>query len=423
MAGLLIMILSLPAYSMIDGISGNVFNLEAKEGNIYSGEGGSHYMWGFSDGANVMQYPGPTMIINQGDMVTVNLTNWLSVPVSIIFPGQSNVTAMGGTEGLMAREAAPNGGMVSYMFMAEHPGTYMYQSGTNCELQIEMGLIGAIIIRPAPMMPMDAIGTNAMEMPMGGQAYDTMDSQYEDEYLFLLSELDPAIHRLAELGNFAAIDNAKWWPTIWFINGRCAPDTMLAANVPWLPNQPYNCMPMMHPGDRILCRYISAGRDLHPFHQHGNNFKIIARDGRLLQSMPGGMTADLAYSDFTITVAPGGTADSIFVWTGAGLGWDMYGHAPGDPLEMGEDPADHGKPFPVVLPQNQELLFGGMWSGSPFLGAMGTLPPGEGGMNPNAGYTFMWHSHNEQEMTNDDIFPGGLMTMIIIEAPNVPIMH
>ena len=23
----------------------------------------------------------------------------------------------------------------------------------------------------------------------------------------------------------------------------------------------------------------------------------------------------------------------------------------------------------------------------------------------------MWHSHNEKEMTNNDIFPGGMMTM------------
>jgi hypothetical protein len=29
----------------------------------------------------------------------------------------------------------------------------------------------------------------------------------------------------------------------------------------------------------------------------------------------------------------------------------------------------------------------------------------------------MWHSHNEREMVNNDIFPGGMMTMLIIEAP------
>jgi hypothetical protein len=75
----------------------------------------------------------------------------------------------------------------------------------------------------------------------------------------------------------------------------------------------------------------------------------------------------------------------------------------------------------VLLPGDQELTFGGMYSGSPFLGTLGSLPPGEGGLNPNAGFVFMWHSHTEKEMTNWDIFPGGMMTMLIIEPPGVPI--
>jgi hypothetical protein len=62
-----------------------------------------------------------------------------------------------------------------------------------------------------------------------------------------------------------------------------------------------------------------------------------------------------------------------------------------------------------------------MYGGSPFLGTLGSLPPGEGGLNPNAGFVFMWHSHTEKEMTNWDIFPGGMMTMLIIEPPGVPI--
>jgi FtsP/CotA-like multicopper oxidase with cupredoxin domain len=176
----------------------------------------------------------------------------------------------------------------------------------------------------------------------------------------------------------------------------------------------------MHPGERMLLRFIGGGRDFHPFHTHGNNFTVIARDGRLLESAPGA-GADLAFSDFTNTSVPGQTADAIFEWTGEGLGWDIYGHAPGDPMEPGEYEPDHGKPIPVVLPEQQEITLGGAYSGSPFLGAMGDIPPGEGGMNVNAGYFYMWHSHNEVEMVNNDVFPGGMMTMLIIEPPGVPI--
>ncbi len=62
--------------------------------------------------------------MNQGQSVTVNLTNTLPVPVSIVFPGQINVNATGGVPGLLTREAPP-GGSVSYTFTASEPGTYI----------------------------------------------------------------------------------------------------------------------------------------------------------------------------------------------------------------------------------------------------------------------------------------------------------
>ncbi len=99
-------------------------------------------------------------------------------------------------------------------------------------------------------------------------------------------------------------------------------------------------------------------------------------------------------------------------WRGHGLG--HLGHSEADAPVPGEDPNDHGKPFPVLLPDNKSLTIGAMWSGSPYLGDMGSLPPGEGGLNPNAGFSFMWHSHKEKEMTSNNVFPGGMMTMFIV---------
>jgi hypothetical protein len=32
----------------------------------------------------------------------------------------------------------------------------------------------------------------------------------------------------------------------------------------------------------------------------------------------------------------------------------------------------------------------------------------------------MWHSHTEKEMVNNDVFPGGMMTMLLIVPPGVP---
>jgi hypothetical protein len=104
--------------------------------------------------------------------------------------------------------------------------------------------------------------------------------------------------------------------------------------------------------------------------------------------------------------------------------WDIYGnldeHKPGAACTPAtrlpfEDPADHCKPFPVVLPEQQAMAFGGLWGGSQYLGLVEPLPPLQGGLNPAGGFSYMWHSHTERELTNDDVFPGGMMTMMIVQ--------
>jgi len=37
---------------------------------------------------------------------------------------------------------------VTYSFVATHPGTFVYESGTNPDVQVPMGLFGALIVRP-----------------------------------------------------------------------------------------------------------------------------------------------------------------------------------------------------------------------------------------------------------------------------------
>jgi hypothetical protein len=399
------------AQATIIGNTGTTFNLTVRDGYISLPDGGSLYTWGYGLDNRVMQYPGPTLIVNQGDVITITLKNELPASagnVSIVFPGHS-ASASGGVAGLFTREAPPDGITTAiYRFTATQPGTYTYHSGTRADLQIDMGLVGAIIVRPAGFDP------------SAPQAYNHADSRYDREYLFFLTEMDPVIHYLAARGRLDQADANAYFPVYWFINGRCAPDTMLMHNIPWLPHQPYGAMARMVPGEKMLMRMVGGGRDFHPFHHHGNNAWIIAKDGRLLQSAPNA-GADLAYSDFTEAIGPGATQDQIFEWTGAGLGWDMYGHLDGEDAVAGEDPDDHLKPFPVVLPAQQDMAFGGLYSGSPFLGNPGALPPGEGGLNAFGAFTFMWHSHNEKEMTTNDVFPGGMMTMGFVEPPGTPI--
>ena len=424
------LLISASAQAAIDGVPGTSFQLTASEGYISIADGGSVYSWGYSlDGQ--MQLPGPTLIVDAGATVTVTLTNGLPAAagnVSIVFPGQdvSISETDQGVQGELTHEA-PSGGTVTYTFTASNPGTYQYHSGTQPDLQVEMGLYGALIVRPnaTDLAAAACAAPSYTDATHASAAYAHPDTCFDREYLFLLSEIDIDIHQAAELqaggSGPIVLPAGAYHSEYWLMNGRAAPDTMAAAGDALLTSQPYNILPRMHPGEKLLIRLVSAGREMHPFHTHGNHARVLARDGRLLTSEPGGAGQLAGPLLFTIPSVPGGTVDAIFEWTGKELGWDMYGHAPTDPLEPHEWAPDHGRPIPVDLPSLSSLAFGGFYSGSPYLGALGSLPPGEGGLNPDAGFTYMWHSHNERELVNNDVFPGGMMTMLIVEAPGVTI--
>ena len=134
------------------------FVLTAKHDFISTSDGNSHYAWGYAHTGLPMQYPGPTLIVNQGDTVKIVLNNTLPVPVSIVFPGQAGghrdrrqprpADARGARGDHARADQRPVVGGPTYTFVAVDAGTYQYHSGTNPDLQVEMGLVGALIVRP-----------------------------------------------------------------------------------------------------------------------------------------------------------------------------------------------------------------------------------------------------------------------------------
>jgi FtsP/CotA-like multicopper oxidase with cupredoxin domain len=258
------------------------------------------------------------------------------------------------------------------------------------------------------------------------------------------------------------------------MNGRSMPDDMDTNYAVQYPHQPYNGNPHMHPGELVLLRIIGQGRWQHPFHEHANHVRILARDGNLILTPPDATgTPQLAGPLlFTTTTTPGETMDGLFYYTGKGMNYDMYGHNPNssDPLsQLPREPdsngyytsdttaanyfewcQDHLKPIqvfpfgdvasggPATLPDPTILTNGPWFGGSPYLGpdattratfgtcdaagncsTSGTTPPsGTIANSPatEAGFSFMWHSHNEREITTNNIFPGGLLMMMLVDS-------
>jgi FtsP/CotA-like multicopper oxidase with cupredoxin domain len=377
--------------------NGPTFDLKATSGYISTPDGNSVFMWSYAKNPGSFQVPGPVLCVNEGDTVTITLTNNLPDPpgaalpenTSMIFPGQIGVTTSGGVPGLITAEATPGGGTVTYSFVASEPGTYLYESGTNPHKQVHMGLYGVLVVRPA-MGP--------------AYAYNDAATKFDPdrEYLILIHDIDPSLHQKVERGK--AYDVTLKHDRYWTVNGRSFPDSIADNFAAWLPNQPYGALAWVEPHnpstnpDPALVRMVNAGMANHPFHPHSNNMQIIARDGRLLDVA--GVKA--FYESFTTTIGSGQTYDLLFTWTNV------------------EAWTSSGNPVPVAIPGLQNLVFKDdvtFYSGSPYLGEQDTLPVGTTSYNQCGEFYFPWHSHALNEFQNFDEGFGGLATLVRVDPP------
>jgi FtsP/CotA-like multicopper oxidase with cupredoxin domain len=370
----------------------HTFKLLANTGYIDTPDGNSVFMWSYANNeapdSGHFQSPGPVLCVTQGETVVVELTNNLPEPSSIVFPGQdAHVTATGGTPGLLTTEAAATNGTVSYSFTAGSPGTYLYESGSDIAKQVEMGLYGALIIRPSAGASF-AYGASTPFDPAR-------------EYLLLLNEIDPDLHHAVETGG--TYDYNALHDRYFAINGREFPDTIQDNGSALLPNQPYGALVRVQPTtptDRpALIRMINAGTSNHPFHPHGNHTTLVAQDGRLLTS-PTGSSA--ATEHFGETIGAGQTEDFMLRWD------DQDNWNPTT------------KPLPVPPPNYRNVTFkdANTWySGSPYLGYKGTLPTGTTSQNICGEWYFPWHSHALNEFTNFDQGFGGMGTLLRVDPP------
>ncbi len=370
------------------------FTLTAKEGYVSLTDGNVIYMWSYADGTDDFQHPGPILCVNEGDTVTVVLHNELPVDTSIVFPGQANVQANGvpmepqfngaGELVSMTNVAVANGGSMTYEFVAEEPGTYLYQSGTNPGVQTQMGLFGGLVVRPA-------LGAD--------YAYNDPDTKFnpDTEYIMMLSEIDPLMHQAIERGE--TFDMSDYNARYFLINGRTFPDTLAPNQASWLPSQPYSAMAHIHPYDEIanpdpaLDRFIGMGVEGYPFHPHAFNARVVGRDGRLTAG-PGG--EDMTEERFSIPVNPGQTADALYEWT------DVYAW-------------DEGT-FPVDIPSDQNLVTG-LFYGSPFLGNQDTVPVGAHSVNQCGEFYHIAHNHALQQITGWGVVLVGQVTFTRIDPP------
>lgn len=275
--------------------------------------------WGYNG-----SIPGPTIRVTEGDVLRVRLVNQLPVPTTIHWHGVDVPVAMDGVPGL-SQPAVEPGDEFIYEFTATNPGTRWYHSHVDSNIQIQLGLYGALIIDPKTPEPV----------------------AYDREFTYLLTEKALDVTPAVALGE-ADIRNrdagngrgGAFTPDLFLMNGRAASAIE----------------PMTIPvGGRIRIRLINAGNQVHTMHLHGHSFTIIATDGN-----PVPPAARLLKD--TVLIGPGERYDLEVLGTNPGV-WLFHCHvnnhsANGMVTELRydgtspvvSDDAGHGTPAPLPSP-------------------------------------------------------------------------
>jgi len=234
-------------------------------------------MWGYaldSSGfagncAAAATVPGPALVVPAGDnTLTINLRNELTgtgaEPVSIVIPGQAMpatttpapVKFPADSQGRQrvrsfTAEATTGGGTQTYTWPTLKPGTYLYHSGTHPQVQVQMGLYGAVKHDAA-----------------SGQAYTGV--PYASEVTLLFSEIDPDLHAAVAGGqygpNLPVSSTIDYAPQYFLINGK--PHT--SASPPLAAGAA---------GQTTLLRLLNAGLQTRSPVLQGMHMRLVAEDG------------------------------------------------------------------------------------------------------------------------------------------------
>ncbi len=254
--------------------------------------GASEFRWEYASGKWVHawgyngQIPGPEIRVAEGDKVRVIIKNSLPDATTVHWHGLDVPWQMDGVAGISQKAIEP-GTTFTYEFAAVPAGTRFYHSHGKDHMtaaqQLDMGLSGAFIVEPK----------------QENIVYDREYTLVLDEWDILAGGVNSAISHIQHgAGMMDAVPDFNTFT----INGRIFP---------------YTSKLDVKKGESVLVRFVNVGTAaFHPMHLHGHSFKVVARDGFLLEHPE---------ERNTITVNPGETVDILVVGNNPGP-WLLHCH-------------------------------------------------------------------------------------------------
>jgi hypothetical protein len=278
-------------------------------------------MWGYASctasfaSCGAVSVPGPGLTVAVGDnSLTLHLKNTLSQPTSLVIPGQAMAdpnpvwtddssgpryaNPASPTAAELAKrvrsfthEAAAGGGLADYSWSAVKPGTYLYESGTNPQVQVQMGLYGSLV----------------KDTDAGNVAYRQggTDIAYNNQVTLLYSEIDPALH--------AAVNNGTYGPCP-IASPNCGnttstleyrPKYFLINGLPFDATTNPGPVATLTASQNALLRFLNASLKTHVPTINGQYWKMIAEDGNPYPYLSN------PRQQYTAFLAPGKTMDVL----------------------------------------------------------------------------------------------------------------
>ena len=227
--------------------------------------------WTLKPGLTVMAktydgvVPGPTLVVRQGQRVTIEFRNAMTVADTLHLHGiHGTADTMDGVAGLSQPMVEP-GGRFRYAFTANQAGTFIYHSHDNEEM-VNSGLYGAIVVLPAHPRPEERVQRDDVEMLSSWSVQSTSENHFT-------------------------------------INGKEYPATVPIE---------------VRAGDRARLRWINmSSENVHTMHTHGHDQLAIARDA---QPVSGRDLED------TVMLGPGQRLDTVIVANARPGNWAVHCH-------------------------------------------------------------------------------------------------
>lgn len=284
-----------------EGTPDKSFTLVAEKTIIGFSSGAEMEAWTFNG-----QFPGPALVVNEGDLVEVTLVNKdIEEGVTLHWHGIDVPNAEDGVAG-MTQNAVRPGETYTYRFVVHESGSHWYHSHQVSSIQVYKGLFGAFNILPKDASP---------------------DEKELDMTLFA-HEVDRGKERITTLGTIDSLQRRQ-----------------------------------VEPGTEVRLRLNNSSSNTKYYVLHGTAYQVAAIDG-----FPVHEPEEAA--DRRLEIGSGGRYDIVFTMPEVPVSIGLYGQQPGTGLVLSSDgegeftlgdgstafdPYSYGSPVSMPLTENKRF--------------------------------------------------------------------